>query len=303
MYKVTIVIVNYYSQKIVSRCLHSLRALNRDDLNYVVVDNSEQPDMAALKSLHPSALLLRPGTNLGFGGGSNMGILHALKNEIPYILLLNPDIRIEKDFISPLLDAMETDHKLGMAGPCIVEDAKGRDLWQGIGSINWWLGGPKQRWYKNLTRPEKPVFVPFLSGCAMLLRSEAVSQVGLMEDKYFLYFEDIDYSQAFLRAGWKLAFIPSAEVFHASSSTVGRHSELQVYQLSRNRLWFLQRWAHWYQYFFFMAYNTLVKIPGVVLLFGLVWRRPKLIHAYLKGYRDGLQPFSNQRQITKKKNQ
>jgi len=289
---ICIVIVNYNSQDFVIACIDNIKALNRNDLAFVVVDNSESPNCDRLSLLHDDVIVLRLEKNLGFGGGCNLGIQHGIDKRIPFILLLNPDTRTEQDFLEPLLAEMRKDSNLGMAGPRIVQDDEKRKLWQGVGKLNWWLGGPSHRWIRKLAYGEKPVLVPFLSGCAMLIKTEAIKNVGLMDEHYFLYFEDTDFSQAFWKHGWKVILVPSAEILHAASSIIGHNSEINIYFLSRNRILLLRRWAHWYQFVIFMVYNTLVKIPIVIILFGLLWRKPMLVRAYLRGYFHGLRGFS-----------
>jgi GT2 family glycosyltransferase len=284
---ICVVIINYHSQTLVNDCLNHLNSLQREDLEYLIVDNSEHPDTDKIKSKHRDVLIYRSNRNLGFAGGCNIGLRHAIQNRNRYVLLLNPDTRFEQDFIAPLLATLETIPHAGMAGPLIFEDTALRRPWQGIGRLNWWLGGPIQRWKKSRYDYIEPMDVPFLSGCALLLRLEAVKSAGLMDERYFLYFEDIDYSRRLICCGWRVILVPKAQILHAHSSTIGRHSRVQVYFLSRNRIWLTRRWAHLHQFVVFMLVNTLVKIPVMAMSFGFVWRRPKLISAYLKGFVEG----------------
>jgi GT2 family glycosyltransferase len=289
MIRICVIIVNYHSAKLVNACLDSLRALNREDLKYVVVDNSTIGEMQQIQSRQPEVLILNPGQNLGFAGGCNIGIRYALEEKIPYILLLNPDTRVENDSLSSLTKIFETDSEIGMAGPIVFEDKATRPIWPNAGDFNWWIAGLRRRRWSNGDQTKGEIaYVSFLSGCAMMLRTEAVEDVGLMDERYFLYFEDADYCQAFIRKGWKIVLVQTARILHAPSSTIGQHSANQVYFLSRNRMWLTRRWATRYEFSVFMLFNSLIKIPGVFLMFGLKWRRPDLIKAYLRGYWDGL---------------
>lgn len=284
---ICVVIINYHSQALVNDCLNHLNYLQRKDLEYLIVDNSEHPDTDLIKSKHRDVLIHRSNRNLGFAGGCNIGLRHAMQEKNRYVLLLNPDTRFEQDFIAPLLAALEAIPNAGMAGPLIFEDAELRRPWQGIGRLNWWLGGPIQRWKKAKYDYNEPIDVPFLSGCALLLRLDAVKSVGLMDERYFLYFEDTDYSRRFICCGWPVILVPQAQILHAQSSTIGRHSRAQVYFLSRNRIWLTRRWAPRHQFAFFMLFNTLLKIPSM-LVYGLWRRRIDIAGAFLAGYLDGL---------------
>lgn len=282
-----VVIINYHSQYLVAGCLDRLKSLRRTDLTYIVIDNSEQPDTDLVESLHKDVLIHRANRNLGFAGGCNVGLRYAIKRNAEYVLLLNPDTRIECDFIEPLVAALEATPQSGMAGPVIFEDTRSRRLWQGVGRLNWWLGGPIQRCRKTQHHGNKPIEVPFLSGCVLLLRMDAVKTVGLMDEHYFLYFEDTDYSRRFIGKGWRVILVPHAQILHAQSSIIGRRSIMQVYFLSRNRIWLTRRWAKIHQFVVFMLINTFVKIPLMAVSFSFVWRRPKLISAFLRGYVEG----------------
>lgn len=105
-----------------------------------------------------------------------------------------------------------------------------------------------------------------------------------MDEGYFLYFEDGDYCQAFLRAGWKAAYIPAAELLHSPSSTVGYQSDRYVYYFARNRILFMRRWASWPHWLVFLLFHTFVRLPGALIVFGLLRRRPGAALAFLTGW-------------------
>lgn len=122
----------------------------------------------------------------------------------------------------------------------------------------------------------------------MMLRPSAVREVGLMEDSYFLYFEDIDYTRAFIGAGWKAAYVPAAELLHSPSSTTGFQSNSYVYYFARNRVLFMRRWANWPHWLVFLLFHSLVRLPGALIVFGLLRRRPGTALAFLKGWAAGV---------------
>ncbi len=283
---ILVVIVNYHSQPLVCACLDQLKGLRRQDLAYFVVDNSERPDIDSIRSRHPDARLHRPGVNLGFAGGCNLGLRYAVETKCDYALLLNPDVAIDDDFIAPLVEALEGQPAAGMAGPLIFEDAAARRLWQGVGRIAWCLGGPVHRGRKP-PQERRPMEVPFLSGCAMMVRVEALERTGLMDESYFLYFEDTDFCLRLIRCGWKVLLVPRSHLLHAQSSTIGRNSPLQVYCLSRNRIRLVRRWAGGLSATIFLIFNLTVKVPLMAVVFGICQRRPRLMAAYLKGLVDG----------------
>jgi len=282
-----IVIVNYNSQAMICDLLANLKKVVAAPFVTVIVDNSPSPDTDSITTVYPDAVIFRPGKNLGFAGGCNVGIEYALEKGCQYILLLNPDTRAEKDFLSPMLQIMAEYPDYGMLGPKIFYDNEKREIWNCGGKLNWWLGGQRSL----LADPpdnEKVQPVTYLSGCAMLFRSKAVKDVGLMDDRYFLYFEDVDYVQAMLKRGWNVGYVHDAELFHQVSATTEVHSPDYVYYFSRNRVWFMRKWAKFPHLAVFMLYNTLVKIPAAWFVFGLVKKQPRLAVIFVKGYLDGL---------------
>lgn len=283
-----VIIVNYQAQRQVCRCLASLKQCCRGDLRYIVVDNSPASEVELIARAHPDIVAIVPGANLGFAGGCNRGIDHALGLGVDYVLLLNPDTWTEHDFIGILLAELARDERRAMAGPKIVRDNARRDVWYGGARMNWWKGGASQVMDSRHDGDGQAQQVPCLSGCAMLIKAAAIRALGMMDERYFLYYEDTDYCQRFIRAGWQLVYVPAAGVIHDVSSTVGFQSRDYVYYFSRNRVWFMRRWAKRYQYLAFMTYNTLVKLPGAVLVFGVLRWRPELVCAYFKGYWDGI---------------
>ncbi len=285
--EVAVVIVNYNSQDFVIRCLASLMKHVSQKLCLIVVDNSEQDDTSKIRENFKTVICISNAENGGFAAGCNIGMKKAIELNVGYILLLNPDTLATDDFIDPLLMAMEQNLEFGIVCPKILLNDNEKHVWYGGSTMNWWFKGPVQLTGKS---EEDLVYgeVPFISGCAMFIRSAAVKSIGYMDEDYFLYFEDADYCQRFLVGGWKLGYIAEATIFHYLSATIGVQSENAVYFISRNRVKFLRHWAKWYQFLFFMLFNTLVKLPGAVIIFGLIKGKPELAKAYSKGFWDGV---------------
>lgn len=288
MPSIGVISVNYNSHIQLSGSIASLKQTCRGDLHFIVVDNSPVCEIDSITREHPDVVAIVPETNLGFAGGCNRGIDYALSRNLDYILLLNPDTRAEHDFIAILINELAKDERRAMAGPKIVRDNTRRDIWYGGAGMNWWLGGPVQIFDERHDADGPAQMVPYLSGCAMLINASAIRTVGLMAEDYFLYYEDVDYAFRFSRAGFVAVYVPNAIIIHDASSTVGFQSPDYVYYFSRNRVWLMRRWARWYHTLVFMLYNTLVKLPGAVIVFGLLRRKPELVFAYFKGYWHGI---------------
>lgn len=285
---IAVIIVDYHCEALTRQALSSMQALGRDDLRFIVVDNGASVDAARLEADFSGLTVVRPGANKGFAGGCNLGMTQAMKEGAAYCLLLNPDTRAETDFVAPLRAVMERYPDVGAASPTVLEDSPDRSVTNGGGVINWWAGSPKGVKGRRLRATGPYVDVPFVTGAAMLIRMEAVRAAGPMDERYFLYFEDSDYCQAIRQAGWTIAYLPDAEVLHATSSVAGRRSRLYLYCFGRNRIRFMRRWGRWYHRVVFALFNGFVRLPATVLLYGVVRRMPGQAAAFVRGYIDGM---------------
>jgi GT2 family glycosyltransferase len=282
-----IIIVNFHAQQLILNCLASLDRHVRAAYAVYLTDNSLQPDTADIETRYPGVRVLRPENNGGFAAGCNLGISQALADGHDFFLLLNPDTYTDEDFLSVLLAAFEQAPGYGVLGPKILR-AGSSDVWQAGSKMVWWKGGPRHVYDNGFGALETVTEVPFVSGCAMLIRREVIESVGLLDERYFLYFEDTDYAQAVQRKGFKVGYVATSVLFHEESSTTGYQSPNFVYYFSRNRIWFMRRWANRKNYVLFSLFNLLVKLPGSVIVFALLRGKPNLTVAFMRGVIDGL---------------
>lgn len=284
----SVVIVSYDTEEHVLRCLASLKShVPQRGLHFIVVDNSPEPATTRIRDRYPEVTILRPGQNLGFAGGSNRGIRLALEEGAEHILLLNPDTIAEEDFLSPLAEVLEQDPTVAAVAPKILVASPEREVYFAGSRMNWWLGGPRHV-LEDREVKDPWVSVPFLSGCALLLSARAVRRIGEMDERYFLYFEDADYIQRLLAAGYQAAYVPGSTLLHAVSGSIDRRGSFHTYVYARSRVYFMRRWAKWYHLVVFFLYTILVKAPGAWLVFGLSRRRPDQARAFCRGSLDGL---------------
>jgi GT2 family glycosyltransferase len=285
---VVVIIVNYRCATLTCCCVESIMQHVHTPVEIVVVDNSPTSELDRIVDAYPEVHGIAAAGNAGFAAGCNLGLSYALQRNRRYALLLNPDARTEQDFIAPLTAVMEQEPRVAAASPTILDDDELRAVQFAGGRMRWLRGGPKH--VLDLRHPVDQCWYPepFLTGCAMLLRLAAVRDVGMMPEDYFLYFEDADYIQRILSRGWTAAWVPAAVVLHSLSSTTRRDSALYVYHFSRNRIIFMRRWSPRGAFWGFMIYNTLVKLPGSFLVFGIWRRHPALAWAFVRGYLAGL---------------
>lgn len=255
MSNIVIVILNYNGWEDTIECLESLESTIRNDqfsVSLVIVDNASQNESVEKicaflneqygkeflytnnikESILSKCVLFSTNKNMGFSGGNNVGIKIALERGADYVLLLNNDTVVERDFLPPLVKLLEDDLTLGMVGPKIV-DYNHRDEYM--------LGGFYSRYkctgysYFNTEKKDRQD-VSFLSGCCWLIRRCAFEKCGLMDEKYFLYVEDVDYSCSFVNNGYRLSCTKDSVIYHKE----GRSTQIKptmYYYNTRNRLY------------------------------------------------------------------
>jgi GT2 family glycosyltransferase len=257
--KVFIVVLNWNQEKLTMECIESLQKLKLEKSHHVeivVVDNgsgeilSFRPSMANVK-------LIKNNKNLGFAGGNNVGIKFALDNFADYILILNNDTIVDSNLIAELLKPMD-DKRVAITSPKIYF-AKGYEFHKEkytknqLGKVIWYAGGKidwRNVYGENIgvdevdkNQYDKEEEIDFATGACFLVSAKALKEVGLFDEKYFMYMEDMDLSLRLKKNGWMIIYEPKAKLWHkvAQSSSIG--SDLNDYFISRNRLLFGVKYA------------------------------------------------------------
>lgn len=259
---ISIIIVNYDTTKLTLECLDSLRNIKINDftVNTIVVDNGSQKEFKVPARLQGDNLeILRTDNNIGFTGGNNLGMSYAVEHYNPdYFLLLNSDTTVTKDFLNELFLSIQGDDR-GIAVSKIYFE-KGCEFHQKsytknkLGKVIWFAGGTID--WPNLTAFHRGVDeidygqfnnlsqTDFATGCCMLIKRELIEEVGILDKKYFLYLEDVDYSMRTIKKGYKIIFCPKSIIFHKNAgSTGGSGSLVHEYYQTRNRILFFLKYS------------------------------------------------------------
>jgi GT2 family glycosyltransferase len=242
---VSIIILNYNGREDTLACLRSLEHLTYPNAQVVVVDNgSTDGSVEAFRAQHPGFRLVETGANLGFTGGNNLGIKSALDQGADYVMLLNNDTIVAPDFLEVMVDAMETNPQVGVTGPTIYYYDSPETIWSAGGGIDWSRG---LTWMIGLDEVDKAQFglsprpVEFVTGCAILARRGVWEKVGLLDERFFMYYEETEWCVRSRRAGFEIMHIPTAMVWHRISTAQRAASTRTYYYMTRNRLLFLYR--------------------------------------------------------------
>ncbi len=245
---VSIIVLNYKGREDTLACLRSLEHLTYPHVRVIVVDNQSGDGLEdAVRGAHPSMTFIQTGANLGFTGGNNIGIRQALADGADYILLLNNDTIVAPDLVDVMVEVMEQDRSISITGPMIYYYNNPETIWSAGGEIDWSRGTTRMIGLNEADLSQfglSPRPVDFVSGCALMARREVWEKVGLLDDRFFMYYEETEWCVRAARAGYAIRHVPGAMIWHKISleerhSSV--HTPLYYYYITRNRLLFLRK--------------------------------------------------------------
>jgi len=233
---ISVVILNFNGKGYLDNCLSSMRSQTLKSYEVIVVDNgSTDGSVEYLETHYPWVQVIKNRTNLGFAGGINSGIRQA-KGE--YILTLNNDTQADNRFLECLVGPMKSDASIGICAPKMLF-SDGR-----INSVGTCISRSGAAWDRGLFQADNgqydaPEEVFGACGGAALYRKKMLEEIGLFDEDFFLYFEDVDLALRGRLAGWRCLYVPDAKVNHVFGGTTGFGSELSVYYGNRNFLWYV----------------------------------------------------------------
>lgn len=240
--RIGIVIVNYKGRDDTLECLASLAALTYPCRDVIVVDQDSgdgTPD--AIRAAYPWVHVIENPVNSGFAGGNNVGIRRALERAADFVFLLNNDTTVEPGLLEPLVALAQSDPAIGVTGPKMLYHADPNTIWSAGGMVDW-RGRVAHRFADAADTPEDaPCDVDFIVGCGLLVKRGVLEQVGLFDERYFLYWEETDLCARIRKAGYRVVYQPAARLWHKVSRTTGTDSELTLYYMWRNQLLYLAR--------------------------------------------------------------
>ena len=234
---VTVIIVAWNQLDKTLACLETVVAQDYPNLQVLVIDNGSEPPLTkAIRARFPAVEVLRQERNRGFAGGYNAGLKRALEGDGRYFLILNNDILLAPDVVRHLVTGIGGDAATGMATAKIYYAAEPRRIYTVGANFNVFLdlkdGGQGQNDHGQWDVPRTVDFAPF---CAILIRREVFEQVGLLDEEFFLYYEDMDYCRRAQAAGWRMVLYPDARVLHdVSASSGGRDSPKARYWMAQS---------------------------------------------------------------------
>ena len=223
---------------------HLMDAPRLEPTPFVELDRATAERGGTTASRSARVVLVHIGDNLGFAGGNNVGMRYALASrageEEGFVCLLNNDTVVSRDWLSRLMVAIAADETIGAVGamlfeyyePELVESAGG-------GVVHSWQGMPRGTTatrQRRGTTASIPRRLDFLTGACMLMRASTLDRVGLIDERFFLYCEDIELSLRIRRHGWRIALVADAEIWHKNGGSTRRQGARRDYYIVRNSL-------------------------------------------------------------------
>lgn len=260
--KISIIIVNYNGSRNTKECLRSLEKIPKtsEKVNIIVIDNgSAVSDLELLKQGIKNEVLVCNRDNIGFAAANNLGIKQAILKGADFCLLLNNDVIVDKDFLSPLVKLINNNPNIGIVSPKIffypgyefhqnhyAVKNRGRIIWYAGGLMDWENINASHRGVDEVDSNQysEQQSTAFATGCCMLFRLQLIKQIGYFDNKYFLYWEDMDFCERAKRRGWQIYYEPQSIIWHKNaSSSEGAGGKTSVYYQTRNRLLFGIKYA------------------------------------------------------------
>lgn len=247
--RVSVVVVHYGDDTLLERCLDSVRASARVSVSMVVVDNCRRRSRALRRRVDGDrGTYLHYPENPGFAAGANAGLRCArMRYESEALVVLNSDLRLGRHGLRLLAECLAGDDRIGIVGPALLAADAPRHYWNVGTMVSWPQGKPVSRHHGEpyqIGRLE-PVEVDYVCGAALALRPDVLRRVGFLDEEYYLYYEDAEFSFRVRESGYRVLVLPAARAWHDDGAAFAGLSARALYYRTRNRLLFSSRWNPW----------------------------------------------------------
>lgn len=281
---ISIITLTWNQTKITCEFLESTRKFNYKNYEIIVCDMGSDidPTEEINAGNYPNTRVIRSEKNLGFSGGNNWGIRQAKGD---YIFIVNNDTEVTPDLLDVLLQPFFENKEIGVTCPKIrFYHHPDTIQYAGFHPINTYTGRTTAvgSLEKDNGQHDTPGFTYGAHACAMLVKREVIEKVGIFPEKFFIYYEEWDWSCRILKAGFKIYYQPKGLIYHKESITMGKKSAIKVYYHTRNRILFMRRNTNILQFFFFMVFFSFLAAPKAIFKFALT-KQFQHLKSYIKG--------------------
>lgn len=295
--RVAVILLNWNTPQHTSNCIASLQKYCDESLfNIIIADNgSTDNSLSILQTQFPDLTFIDNKQNLGFAEGNNRALIYSLEKKYTYSLVLNTDTIVDEDIVLKLSKHLDAQTNVAAVQPAIYWMHDQTKIWNGEGCFNSILGTTNSK-TKVPGQQDVNTFktVKWLSGCCIMIKNEALKTVGLFNQKFFLYYEDVELSFRFRDAGFELHYLPACKMYHeagvsgktSSQQKEGFLSPIIHYYTSRNHIWILRKYANPIYFPIYFFYNLFYY--ATLLCYLKIRGRNTKVKQLLSGLKDGL---------------
>lgn len=292
--KVAVILLNLNQENHTKECILSLQELSYSPVEIILIDNNSTDGSGErLYAMFPRVIYHRNLENLGFAGGNNTGIKIALDRNADYIMLLNNDTIVDKHFIQPFINYARSDVKTGFQSCKIYYYSDPEIIWyagayfdihKAIGRHRGILETDRNQ-YDNVEKTD------MATGCLMFVSRNVIKEIGLLDDRLFIYFEDADWCVRAQKHGYRNIYNPSAKIWHKVSATNKIDSPFYLYFTMRNKILFLRKhskmkeWLPHLPYFVYFYARHIIRMS-------LKWHSFIGTKAVIMGIIDGIRNYT-----------
>ncbi|MBI4316995.1 MAG: glycosyltransferase family 2 protein [Chloroflexi bacterium] len=285
---VYVALLNWERPDDTAECVESVMRSHYLNHRIVVVDNgSRDGSVQRLRRQFPEVRVLETGANLGFAAGMNVAITFAMEHGADDVLILNNDATVDPHLLGQLVEVTRARPKLGIVGPTVLFYDDRERVWYGGGRRHWY-------WPAIVSLPAKPpecgvdtvIPVDVVSGCGMLVTRAVFEAVGLLDTRFFMYYEDSDFCLRAKENGYDIGYVPLARMWHKVSASTSDDVASRTYLRARSKAIFYKRYARGLAAVTAWAF---IISSAVWTAFRYVWSGQRsFLKPYLSGFTDGL---------------
>ncbi len=273
---VYVVILSYNGKKLTLDCIQSCLRQTYPNYFIILIDNNSADDSVSAISIQyekeiaqGKLVVVKNAVNLGFAGGNNIGIEIAIRSGADYVFLLNNDTVVDDNCISEMTAFLESHPGVGLAAPKIYYFEPRDQIWFAGAELSLARGVSKHIGIreKDTGQYNWPLESDYITGCAMMIRKSVIDKIGMLDTRFYMYAEDVDYSLRAKKAGFQLWYVPQGKIWHKISSAMGGNLRFRkvVLRLQSQFLLF-RRHARWYHWLSIPVFYTLDSIRIMALI-------------------------------------
>jgi GT2 family glycosyltransferase len=261
--KVSVIILNWNQKDLTLACLASLKECRYPNYEIILVDNaSEDQSVPAIRKNFPAVQIIENKRNLGVAGGRNVGIKYIQQRDSDYLLLLDNDTTVHKDFLTEMVKVGENDKKTGILTGKIYFHSYQNKIWAAGGSVNLYRCHFAAIGYNQTDKGQYDEIkeVDFAPGCCLMIKTKVIDKIGILDEDFIQYFgEDTDWCLRAKKNGYKVMYVPESKLWHHVIKKTSV-SDRYWYLKGRNLMLFMRKHAqihHWVTFTFFFIIGSI----------------------------------------------